>query len=732
MSLSKAQALVTQFYDWEIRGRGWMRAPEAVDLEPPFYPFFEHYVPEPYIDDGKRPTMLSAFADLFRKDTTPKGYQYEPPEYDVFPFIDDVSLVTFSITFPKHHKLRSESMEHLLLMISKGKYPTSFEVIGTAEHIKTQLVCRVGDKPYIYGQIKALFPECIVQEQPLESLAEPDKLIDIVEYALKEEFMRPMATPKGYDHDPLLSLYAVLEQLQNKERVVLQILFSGLVNNWSESMINSVSDGHNGSFFYDAPEMPNLAKEKLTQPLFAVAIRVAVQDYRFDNINRIQELLNTALCTASASHHNSLKPLDDAELEDLLDDLELRQTHRFGMLLNIKELATFAHFPTAIHSQKLVRDAKKTKGAPLSVIGHQYQLGVNIHQGKEVAVGISNEQRLRHLHIIGATGTRKSSLLLHLISQDIANGNGCAILDPHGDLIENIVPFIPKERIKDVVLIDPNDREHPVAFNILSAHSEVEKEVLASDLVALFKRFSTSWGDQMNSVFANAIIAFLDNTEGGTLLDLRRFLLERDFREQMLSTVTDPDIVYYWRKEFPLLKGGSIAPILTRLDTFLRPKLIRNMVSQRKSLNFQALMDSNKIILVKLSEGMIGAENSFLLGAFIVSKIQQSAMARQAQGSTERKPFYLYIDEFQHFITPSMANMLSGVRKYGLGLILAHQDMAQVAKYDSELAGALLSNAGTRVCFRLGDTDAKRLADSFASFGADDLQNLAQEKRLVE
>ena len=151
---------------------------------------------------------------------------------------------------------------------------------------------------------------------------------------------------------------------------------------------------------------------------------------------------------------------------------------------------------------------------------------------------------------------------------------------------------------------------------------------MASDLVATFKRFSISWGDQMNSIFANTIIAFLENTRTSTIADVRKFLIEKDFREQILRSVTDPAIVYYWQKEFPLLKGTSIASILTRLDTFLRPKLIRQMVSQKEGLNFQALMDENKIILVKLSEGIIGAENSYLLGTFIVSKLQQAAMCK--------------------------------------------------------------------------------------------------------
>lgn len=239
-------------------------------------------------------------------------------------------------------------------------------------------------------------------------------------------------------------------------------------------------------------------------------------------------------------------------------------------------------------------------------------------------------------------------------------------------LKENMLSFIPKERIDDVVLIDPSDSKFPVGFNILTAHTEIEKELLASDLVALFRRFSTSWGDQMNSVFANAILAMLESTRGGTLMDLRHFLIEKEFRDQFLKSVTDPDVVFYWQKEFPLLRGTSIASILTRLDSFLRPKLIRTMVSQKTSLDFQTLMDGRKIILVNLSEGLMGAENSFLLGAFIVSKIQQCAMARQAQRTEARTPFFLYIDEFHHFITPSMSSILSGARKYGLGLVLGH------------------------------------------------------------
>jgi hypothetical protein len=731
VALSNSDALVQQFYDWEIRGRGLLFGDTPVELEPPFHPFFGHYTPTPYIDDGKRRTILSDFINLFKRPLkVPYVGEYEAPEYLVYPFEDDIELVAYSIVFSKHHKPRIESIEQLYVLSSYCTYPLSLEIVATDTEIRTYLICRISDKEYLYSQLKAYFPDASILEDNgiIEGIFDNNlSQFYMVDYGLKEEFMRPLPMAQSLDQDPYLSLFGVFEQMKKGQRAVLQILFQSTQNAWAKSIAKSVTDGYKGSFFLDAPEMPQLAQEKTSKPLYGVAVKVLTQANEQYEAQHLLDLLNKSMLAMSKSKVNQLYPLpvEGLGIEDMMLDIVFRQTHRVGMLLNSRELTTLAHFPNpSIASSKLVREAKKSKGLPSSVIGHEYVVGTNVHQGIEQVATLSVEQRSRHVHIIGATGTRKSSMMLHLINQDIQRGEGLAILDPHGDLIENILPLIPQARIKDVVVIDPNDREFPIAFNILSAHSELEKEVLASDLVALFKRFSTSWGDQMNSVFANAIIAFLDNTKVGTLLDLRRFLIEKEFREQFLLTVTDPDIAYYWRKEFPLLKGGSIAPILTRLDTFLRPKLIRAMVAQKKGLNFQALMDEKKIILIKLSSGMIGEENSYLLGAFIVSKIQQSAMARQAVSSTVRTPFYLYVDEFQHFITPSMSNMLSGVRKYGLGLILAHQDMQQVAKYDSELANSLLSNAGTRICFRLGDSDAKRLSDGFATFNAEDLQNL--------
>lgn len=309
--------------------------------------------------------------------------------------------------------------------------------------------------------------------------------------------------------------------------------------------------------------------------------------------------------------------------------------------------------------------------------------------------------------------------------QDIAAGNGFAVLDPHGDLIDDILARMPKERVGDVIVFDPADEAYPVGFNILSAHSELERTLLASDLVAVFKRLSTSFGDQMVAVPGNAILAFLESTEGGTLLDLRRFLIDKSFRAHFLETVQDEQVVSYWQEEFTLLKGLPRAPVLTRLNIFLRSKLIRHMVAQKEDrLDMRAIMDGKRILLAKLSQGEIGAEISHLLGSLIVAKIAQAAMSRQDEAAKNRVPFFLYIDEFHHFITPSLAAILSGARKYGLGLTLAHQEMRQLKSRSEEVASAGLGNAHTRVVFRVGDQDAKTLADGFSFFEAKDLQNL--------
>jgi len=726
--------LTAQFYRWEQKGRGWLYFDEPVDLEPHFHPFFGHYVPPPPgpIDDGRRHTLFSWIAESLIGKPAPEPepeYDLEENESLAHQFACDENLITFSVALPKRARIDPQAIQQLLLMLSYSRYPISFEIVGASTSISIQLVCRESDAIHVQSQVKAYFPECIIKEKQdiiKDIVSQEDKCASILHYGLKDEFMRPLAMKDSLKPDPLIGLLGTLEHLNRDEYAVVQILFKGTVNPWAESIMRAVTDGCGKPFFENAPEMVPLAKDKIASPLFGVAMRVVGVGHTMATAQLISNRVGKAFVGLYFSEWNSLNQLSQSlDFEANVEDFLYRESHQLGMLLNSRELATVVHLPgDTVASEKLERDTRKTKAAPAITEGHNLVLGLNEHQGKEKLVTVSSEQRLRHTHLIGATGTGKSTLLHSMIVDDIKQGTGVAVLDPHGDLIESILAYIPVQRHRDVIVIDPSDGEYPVGFNILSAHSEIEKDILSSDLVAVFKRLSTSWGDQMNSVFANAILAILESKEGGTLIDLRRFLVERSFRDAYLKSVSDPSVVYYWQKEFPLLKSGSVGPILTRLDTFLRPKLIRNMVAQRKGLDFEHILDSQKILLIKLSQGLIGTENSYLLGTFFVTKIYQAAMARQVQAKSNRKDFFLYVDEFQNFITPSISLILSGARKYHLGLILAHQDMTQLNRYDTELASAVVSNAGTRICFRLGDTDAKRFAAGFSYFDAEDLENL--------
>jgi hypothetical protein len=473
----------------------------------------------------------------------------------------------------------------------------------------------------------------------------------------------------------------------------------------------------------------------VSRPLFACIIRVAGRSPSPERATLIARSIGWALNALANPPANRLIPLDNEGYPDDVHELDLltRATHRSGMILGSSELVSLVHPPSAsVRIEKLVRESGKTRPAPALATGHDYVLGTNAHGGRATEVSLSEDQRSRHMYVVGASGTGKSTMLLDLVLQGLGRGEGMAVLDPHGDLVDEIMRRMPPERLDDVVLLDPADGDFPIGFNILSAHTELERTLLASDLVSVFRRLSTSWGDQMTSVLGNAILAFLESERGGTLVDLRRFLVEADFRREYLKSVKDPEVVYYWQKEFPLLSGKPQAPLLTRLDIFLRPKPIRYMVAQKESrLDLRRLMDEGKILLARLSQGAIGEENAYLLGTLLVSKLHQLAMSRQDVAASERRPFYLYIDEFHNFVTPSMESILSGARKYRLALVLAHQELRQIQSRSPEVLGAVFAHPYARVCFRVGDQDARTLAEGFTHFDARDLQSLSTGQAIM-
>ncbi|MEK7634536.1 MAG: type IV secretion system DNA-binding domain-containing protein [Patescibacteria group bacterium] len=352
-------------------------------------------------------------------------------------------------------------------------------------------------------------------------------------------------------------------------------------------------------------------------------------------------------------------------------------------------------------------------------------------RNKERAFGIKRADRRQHTYIVGKTGTGKSALITNMAIQDIINGHGVCIVDPHGELIETIIKKIPAERLKDVIYFNPIDTEYPIGFNVLEVSDPKYKHLVSSDLMAIFtKIWENVWSARMEYILSNCVLALLD-TPGTTLLGIPRILVDKDYRQQIISNIKDPVVKAFWINEYETwrdqFRNEAIVPIQNKVGQFLSTSLIRNIVGQQKStINIQEIMNSGKIFMVNISKGRIGEDNSALLGAMIITKIQLAAMERVRITEEGRKDFYLYVDEFQNFATESFAAILSEARKYRLNLTIAHQYIGQlVTSASTKIRDAIFGNVGTMIIFRVGATDAEFLEKELTpEFTIEDMVNL--------
>lgn len=341
--------------------------------------------------------------------------------------------------------------------------------------------------------------------------------------------------------------------------------------------------------------------------------------------------------------------------------------------------------------------------------------------------GIKTDDRRRHMYLIGKTGMGKSTIQENMIVGDIRAGRGVAVVDPHGDLAEKIMEYIPAHRIQDVVYFNPADIEFPIAFNVVEQVDPHLQHLVASGLIGVFQKlWADSWGPRLEYILRNAILAILD-FPGSTLLGVVRMLSDKAYRKRVVANIKDPVVKAFWEKEFASyadkFASEAVSPIQNKVGQFLSSALMRNIVGQAKSsINLREIMDEGKILIMNLSKGRIGEDNSALLGAMMITKIQLAAMSRVDIPEKERRDFYLYIDEFQNFSTDSFANILSEARKYRLDLILAHQYIEQLSE---KVKPAVFGNVGTMVSFRVGAKDAEELAKEFSPvFTEEDLVNL--------
>jgi tetrahydromethanopterin S-methyltransferase subunit F len=476
-------------------------------------------------------------------------------------------------------------------------------------------------------------------------------------------------------------------------------------------------------------ELEIAIKAKLDQQLFSTSIRLlVVGNNKADNYKRVRGFVSS-LASFSNSAYQFIKRARELKVNyyERYKQFCFRQRLPafFTSILSVSEVADLYHFPFTkttrtediqkIHSKELPAPVSLKKANDLDVV-----FAKNTYGGNTTMIGLNQEERRRHMYILGATGTGKSTMLLSMINQDLQNGKGLCVIDPHGELIDSILPLIPENRIKDVVYFNPDDISYPVGLNLLELPTDItgdpllrEKELITESIISLFhKIYDDKYsGPRMEYILRNTIhTAF--TTENPTLFTIYKLLINEDFRKKVTSKLEEENLHDFWKYEFS--KAGDyqkvkmISPITNKIGRFLFSPTAKRILEQEKStINFDDIMDSGKILLCNVSKGKIGEDNSQVFGTLVMTKIQLAALKRARQKSDTRRDFYLYVDEFQNFATPSFAQILSEARKYRLNAILAHQTTSQLE--DKSLVHVTLANTGTVICFRTANPEDERL-----------------------
>jgi hypothetical protein len=472
---------------------------------------------------------------------------------------------------------------------------------------------------------------------------------------------------------------------------------------------------------------------KLSKMGFETVVKLGVASVDQATASTHLKSLGAAFKQFGTSNLNSFAEAGSASFE-YFQSREFNDSNSF--ILSTDELASIFHLPSASVETPSISWSLARRGEPpinLPVENCTY-MGKTTFRDRQVMFGIKNdsvksEDRCRHTYLVGKTGTGKSTIFKNMIIQDMKNGYGVGVMDPHGELVDHILKNVPADRAEDVVLLDPSDFEFPVGLNLLECSDQGQKNLMASGLLSVFKKhFGFSWGPRLEYLLNNAILTLLE-VPGTTMLGVVRILADDNYRKYILHKVKDPVMLDFWEKEFKGMKGNqsliseALSPIQNKVGRFLSSSTIRNLLGQRTStINLADIMDNKKILLMNLAKGKIGEDNSNLLGSLLVARLFFTIMQRVNVPWEKRTPFYLYVDEFQNFASESFANILSEARKYRLALHLTHQYTAQIPE---EMQMAIFGNVGTIIALTLGAQDAKVLAPEFAPvFTENDLINL--------
>ncbi len=666
------------------------------------------------------------------------------------------------VAVPRDNEIKIDAAEQLFASLASfrksGRFSflklqphISFEIVGMPQDIRFYLYVPNKLRDFVEKQINGAYPDAEIK--PVEekssmregytvgneyNIFSKEGKVAFASLKLKNYDFMPIKVFKDLATDPLSSVTSVLAKMTEGEGAAIQFIISPADGKWKSNGRSHLSkikkaeaNPETAKYSADPKELEGI-ENKIGKPGFNFIVRMVVSSSTKEAAEA--HLGNIVNAFNQFSGANSFTKIGTRFKGMFMADFIYRYLPMRGKMsvLTSEELATVFHFPNkSVETPHIFWVSSKRAPAPSQIPSHGLYLGKSTYRGLSKPVFIDIDDRRRHMYIIGKTGTGKSEFLKAMIMQDINNGEGLAVIDPHGDLIDDILQLIPSKRAEDVILFDPSDTARPMGFNMLEAATEEQKHYVVTSIIGLmYKLFDPNKtgiiGPRFEHAIRNAMLTVMYDP-GATFIEVVRALTDANFVQELLPKVSDPIIRRYWTDQIAQTsdfhKSEVLDYIVSKFGRFVTNKMIRNIIGQSySSFNFREVMDKKKILLVNLSKGKIGEENSNFLGLILVPKILVAAMSRQDVPQDQRPDFFLYVDEFQNFATPDFAQILSEARKYRLNLIVANQFVGQM---EEEVKNAIFGNVGTVASFRVGVTDANYLQHEFQpTFTEADLINI--------
>lgn len=662
-----------------------------------------------------------------------------------------LSFVTLLIRIPKDSETKIDAAEQMfssffslknrgVASFLKPDDIISFEIVALKEEIAFYVSCSRATRDYVEKQIHGAYPNADIKEVDEINIFSKKGKVAFAALTLEQSDFKPLKPYKDLPTDGLSLITSALAKMGPGEGAVVQLLIQPQSRKWQDNARSYVqkqkkreADPDKASYNHDPKEMEAITS-KAEKVGFRVALRIVVSAQEEHTADSHLNNITGAFAQFSSAYNNIKKGRVFLKHLFMIDFIYryMPLFNRNSMILNSEELATIFHLPNKMVETHFIKwlNAKHAP-APNNIPTTGLFLGKSVYRGETRNVYIGDDDRRRHMYIIGKTGTGKSEFLKEMILQDIEMGKGVCAVDPHGEFIEDILQLMPPERADDVIYFNPSDLTRPMGLNMMEADSEEQRHFVVGSIIGLMYKLYDPHrtgiiGPRFEHAIRNAMLTIMYK-KGTTFIELVRILTDQKYIDEMLPLVKDPVVRRYWTDQMAQTsdfhKSEVLDYIVSKFGRFVTNKTMRNIIGQpESSFNFRKAMDEQKIILCNLSKGVLGEEDAKFLGLILVPKVLTAAMSRQDIPMHERKDFFLYVDEFQNYATEDFAVILSEARKYRLNLVVANQFVSQI---DEEVKNAVFGNVGTMVAFRVGVPDANFLQHEFApTFNEGDLTNI--------